>query len=114
MLRRLILSSFIACCILPTASAKPVQLKYVCEIEGAPATLEIALEVLAGNAFYGGELKTATTRYSIRGQDEYADFASLETPERFRAKLESNGEALKLIVDPFGTAPTEHQCQKAS
>ena len=115
----------------PTQAQQVTVVTYICNIEGAPAQLTAQVQAVspagvfmdgaglfAGsiptgevNYYYQGTVVSATSRYSFRGENQFADFVDLNTNDRFRAQFILQGQQLVMIVNPFGPGPVQYLCQ---
>jgi hypothetical protein len=116
----------------PAQAQQQGVLDYTCEIEGETGRLMAQYEVIGGSGittapngdisgvistgqetiYYQGQLTTPRARYSFVGENAYADFTDLGSNARFRVELITNGDALALIVNPFGDQPLRYFCQR--
>lgn len=96
----------------PSVIAQPAFIRYTCNIDGLPASLAAQVEVLDGITYYQGELKSATAHYTFVGENDYADFTNMTTPERFRVHMLLQGVYLQMTVNPFGQQPRQYMCQQ--
>lgn len=117
----------------PDLSAQTSTVQYSCNIGGMPAQLTAQIEVVGGTgrvigsqgqitgvigtgdsmAYYQGQLVSQTGSYSFVGENEYADFTDNYTYERFRARMQAQGNYLLITVNPFGPMPVQYSCQLA-
>ncbi len=112
------------------ARAQDVVLSLVCDLGGAPAQMTMAVQyqnayglstTQRGNisgifpvgvtVYTAGEVVSSTAQYSFRGENEFADFTTIGTYERFRVKwiLDPQRNGIWMVVNPFGGA-TSHFC----
>lgn len=117
----------------PDLSAQTSTVQYSCNIGGMPAQLTAQIEVVGGTGrvigsqgqitgvigtgdsmvYYQGQLVSQTGSYSFVGENEYADFTDNYTYERFRARMQAQGNYLLITVNPFGPMPVQYSCQLA-
>lgn len=57
-----------------------------------------------------GELRSPAAHYVFSGRDQYADFTSMSSHERFRVRWIETPRGLRIIVNPFGPGPTQYDC----
>lgn len=84
---------------------------------GTGATPDITEVVGTGGVIYytAGSLVSAVAQYSIRGENQYADFTLINGNERFVVEwILSSNQRLVMRVNPFGPGPTSHDCQLRS
>lgn len=84
---------------------------------GTGPTPDIAAVVGSGGVIYytAGSLVSAVARYSIRGENQYADFTLINGNERFVVEwIFSSNQRLVMRVNPFGPGPTSYDCQLRS
>ncbi len=84
---------------------------------GPGPTPDISAVVGSGGVIYytAGSLVSAVARYSIRGENQYADFTLINGNERFVVEwIFSSNQRLVMRVNPFGPGPTSHDCQLRS
>ena len=105
------------------AAAQQVTLDLTCLVEGAPAQMVMAVEYQqafdpltnfqgkisglfpAGVTIYtAGTVSSATSRYSFRGENDFADFTDLLTYQQFRVQwvLDPARNGVWMKVNPFG------------
>jgi len=79
---------------------------------GAGPVPDITAVVGSGSVIYytAGTLNSASARYSIRGENQYADVTMLTGNDRFVVEWIVNGPRLTIRVNPFGPGPTSHDC----
>jgi len=77
------------------------------DITGIIATGEVIYET-------AGDLRSPTAAYTFTGENQYADFTSQTTFERFRVEWQLTGNLLIMIVNPFGPGPTQYTCVPTS
>jgi hypothetical protein len=84
---------------------------------GTGPTPDISAVVASGGVTYytAGSLVSAVAHYSIRGENQYADFTLINGNERFVVEwIFSSNQRLLMRVNPFGPGPTSHDCQLRS
>jgi hypothetical protein len=116
----------------PFSTAQVSTVQYVCDIGGMQAQLTAQVEVVGGsgrvvgpdgtitgvigtgdsNVYYQGQLVSQTASYTFTGENEYADFTESNTYERFRARMQIQGNYLVITVNPFGPQPVQYGCQQ--
>ena len=106
------------------ATAQTSVVQYVCDIGGMQAQLTAQVEVIgtAGRVtgsdgsitgvigtgeytvYYQGQLVSSAASYSFTGENEFADFTELSTYERFRARMQVQGNYPGDHREPVRTA----------
>jgi hypothetical protein len=84
---------------------------------GTGPTPDISAVVGSGGVIYytAGSLVSAVARYSIRGENQFADFTLINGNERFVVEwIFSSNQRLVMRVNPFGPGPTSYDCQLRS
>lgn len=132
MLRSIFLATSTIACVGPLSAAQVSAVQYVCDIGGMQAQLTAQVEVVGGtgrvvgpdgsitgvigtgdsNVYYQGQLVSQTASYTFTGENEYADFTESNTYERFRARMQVQGNYLVITVNPFGPQPVQYGCQQ--
>ncbi|MEO0551550.1 MAG: hypothetical protein AAFZ91_16670 [Pseudomonadota bacterium] len=117
---------------LPMATAQTSVVQYMCDIGGMQAQLTAQVEVVGtagrvigsdgsitgvigtgeSTVYYQGQLVSQTASYAFTGENEYADFTEISTYDRFRARMQVQGNILLITVNPFGPQPTQYACQQ--
>lgn len=116
----------------PALAQQQGALNYACQIDGQPGALTARYEIIGASGittapngdisgviatgdstiYYQGQLSTPSARYSFTGENAYADFTDLSTNARFRVQLQTEGDHLALVVNPFSNQPTRYFCQR--
>ena len=73
---------------------------------------DITAVIGTGSVLYvtSGSLVSSTASYGFTGDNQFADFFSNTTNERFRVEWVLNQNGLTMIVNPFGPGPEQHDC----
>jgi len=115
----------------PTSS-NLARFEYICNIEGADATLIMNVEAVGGTGVvYGsgpnpditavigtgsytylssGDLRSDVAYYIFTGENQFADFTNMGNNERFRVQWMFDGDNLVMLVNPFGPGPVSYSC----
>lgn len=132
MLRTILVATGTMALIGPLSAAQVSTVQYVCDIGGMQAQLTAQVEVVGGTGrvigsdgnitgvigtgdsivYYQGQLVSQTASYTFTGENEYADFTESSTYERFRARMQVQGNYLVITVNPFGPQPVQYGCQQ--
>jgi hypothetical protein len=120
---------------LPTAgAAQNLMLEYRCDLGGAPARMVMQVQYVNSSGlsirqgavpsisgvfptgvlvYTSGEMRSAVAGYSFVGENQFADFTTLGTNERFRVQwvLDPANNGLWMVINPFaGAGAQRHFC----
>jgi len=117
------------------AAAQVQQYSFVCDLNGAPGQLTMALQYFAQNGvtwgpgpnsgitgviptgdytiYTAGELRSASGYYTFTGEGEYAEFVDHVQNQRFQVRFVEQQGGLVLVINPFGEGPATHFCQRS-
>ncbi len=108
-----------------SARAQDVTLSLICDLGGAPAQMTLQVQYqqafdystgFRGNisgifpvgvtVYTAGQIVSQVAGYTFTGENDFADFTTMGTYERFRVKwvLDQQRNGLWMIVNPFGDA----------
>ena len=73
---------------------------------------DITAVIGTGSVLYvtSGSLVSSTASYGFTGDNQFADFFSNTTNERFRVEWVITQNGLNMIINPFSAGPTQHDC----
>lgn len=103
-----------------------------CDLQGVTGALTLEIEAVASSGvvwgpgpnptitgvigtgdyiyYTAGDLTSPVARYLFTGENDYADFVSTTSSERFLVQFVSAHPGLVLVVEPFGPAPSQIAC----
>ena len=117
--------------------AQAVQrMSFVCDLNGAPAQMDLVLEYIAnagivwGPGAYptieggiatgdyhvvtAGEVRSSSAYYAFTGEGEYAEFTDMMSAERFTVRFVEQPGGLLLVINPYAEPgwQGQHFCRR--